>query len=104
MGDAMQMHSKTLVVILCEAALEAALIADSERLGAHGYTIVDARGGGRRGVRSAAWDADRSIRMEIICDAITARNIVTHVHKEYFANYAMTVYTAEVGVLRAEKF
>lgn len=100
----MEMHPKTLLVINCEAALESALIADSQRLGAHGYTVLDARGGGSRGERSASWDADRSIRMEIICDADTAAAIIAHVRARYFENYAMTLFTAEIGVLRAEKF
>lgn len=100
----MTMHPKKLVVMLCEAVLEPLLIADSERLGAHGYTISDVRGGGGRGVRSAAWDADRSIRMEIICEAHVADAIVAHVHDRYFAHYAMTVFTADVGVLRPQKF
>ena len=100
----MKLHAKKLVVILCEAVLEGLLIEDCERLGAHGYTISDARGGGRRGVRGATWDADRSIRMEIMCDEATANAIIDHVHARYFANYAMTVYAADIGVLRPEKF
>ncbi len=100
----MMMHPKKLVVMLCEAVLEPLLIADSERLGAHGYTISDVRGGGGRGVRRAAWDADRSIRMEVICDDKVADAIVAHVHERYFAHYAMTVFTADVGVLRPQKF
>ena len=100
----MTMHPKQLVVILCEAVLEPALIDDCERLGAHGYTIGDARGGGSRGRRGATWEADRSIRMEVMCDAATAEAIVGHLHQRYFAHYAMTVYTASIGVLRPEKF
>jgi len=98
------LHAKTLLVMMCESVLEPLLIADVERLGAHGYTVMDVRGGGRRGARSATWDADRSIRMEVICDADTARAIVDHVQARYFANYAMTVFTADIGVLRPEKF
>ena len=100
----MTLHPKKLVVILCEAVLEPMLIDDSERLGAHGYTVTDARGGGRRGVRGATWDADRSIRMEIICDEPTAQAIAAHVYQHYFAHYAMTLFTADIGVLRPEKF
>jgi nitrogen regulatory protein P-II 2 len=100
----MQLHPKKLVVILCEAVLEPLLVADCERLGAHGHTVMDARGGGRRGARAATWDADRSIRMEVICDDATAGAIIDHVHARYFANYAMTVFAADIGVLRADKF
>lgn len=98
------LHPKTLLVMVCEAVLEPQLIADCERLGAHGYTVMDVRGGGRRGPRAATWDADRSIRMEVICDAVTAQAIVDHVQASYFANFAMMVFTADIGVLRPEKF
>ena len=100
----MTLHPKKLVVLVCEAVLEPQLVADCERLGAHGYTVMDARGGGRRGARAATWDADRSIRMEVICDEPTAEAIVAHVHARYFAHYAMTVFVADIGVLRADKF
>lgn len=100
----MRTYAKTLVVILCEAALEPMLIADSRRLGAQGYTVVDARGGGRRGVREANWEADRSIRMEIVCDTETAEAIIDHVRQQYFENYAMILYTVDIGVVRPDKF
>ena len=103
-GLTMQLHPKRLVVILCEAVLEPLLVADCERLGAHGYTVMDGRGGGRRGARAATWDADRSIRMEVICDDATAKAILEHLHQRYFTNYAMTVFAADIGVLRADKF
>ena len=39
-----------LLTIVTEAALENTLAKTIERLGAHGYTITDARGKGGRGV------------------------------------------------------
>ena len=77
---------------------------DVLRLGAHGYTIVDARGGGRNGVRDALWDADRCIRMEILCDPHTCEGLVEHLQKTYFAHYSISLYVCEVGVLRPEKY
>ncbi len=100
----MNTHPIKLVVLVCEAALEKPLCADVKRLGARGYTVVDARGAGRRGERDGSWDEDRSIRMEVLCDAPTADAILNHVQAAYFRNYAMTVYTADIGVLRPEKF
>ena len=100
----MQTHSRKLVVIITEAPLEPMLIKDALSLGAHGYTVADVRGGGRHGPREAAWEADRNIRMEIICDERTASAIVDHVRERYTAHFATTVFVADIGVLRPEKF
>lgn len=98
------MHSRKLVVIIAEGALEKALVKDVLALGAHGYTVSDVRGGGAHGAREATWEADRNIRIEIICDDSLARRIAAHVKDRYSAHYALIVYVAEIGVLRPEKF
>ena len=72
--------------------------------GAHGYTVADVRGGGRHGTREGSWEADRNIRMEVICDAPLAESIAAHVMQRYARNYATTVFLADIGVLRPEKF
>ena len=100
----MKTHPRKLLVVIGEAALERQLVADVKRLGAHGYTVIDVRGGGARGDRSADWDADRSIQMEVICDDTVAAAIAGHIHQAYFENYAVTVFITEVGVLRPAKF
>lgn len=97
-------HPCKLVVIIAEEALEGPLAKDVMALGAHGYTVSDVRGCGSHGMRSGVWDADSSIRMEILCDAATSLAITRHVEDAYFRNYAMVTYVADVGVLRPEKF
>ncbi|MPN02700.1 Membrane-associated protein [bioreactor metagenome] len=97
-------HPCKLVVLITERALEEKLSRDVMRLGAHGYTVADVRGRGSHGDRSGTWDADRSIRMEILCDVSTAVTITTHVEATYFRHYAMVAFVADVGVLRPEKF
>ena len=100
----MNTHPRKLLVIIAEAALEAPLAADAERLGAHGYTVCDVRGAGARGARRGDWDADRSIRMEVICESTVAQAIADHVHATYFADYAIALYITDCAVLRPEKF
>ena len=100
----MQTYSRKLLVVICEAALEKALVEDVGRLGAAGYTIVDARGGGRGGARDATWEADRSIEIKVICAADVAERISAHVLATYSGHYAVTLYLADVNVLRPEKF
>jgi nitrogen regulatory protein PII len=100
------MHAETrkLVTIIAEAALERRLVEDLKQLGAHGYTITDARGEGARGVRNASWEASSNIRLEVICDATLADTITAHLQAHYYAHYAMILFLSDVGVLRPEKF
>ena len=95
---------RKLLIVIAEAALERQLVADVKRLGAHGYTVIDVRGGGARGAREADWDADRSIQLEVICDDSVAQTIRAHIHQSYFNDYAVTIFTADVSVLRPQKF
>lgn len=100
----MQTHARKLVVVITESALESLLVKDVLTLGAHGYTVADVRGGGRGGVREGAWEADRNIRLEVICDETVADAITEHVLQRYALNYATTVFVGDIGVLRPEKF
>ena len=95
---------KKLVTIVTEAALEDILCAELPKLGASGYTIVDARGRGSRGVRDAGWSSSSNIRVEVVCDPETAEKIATTLRERFYKDYAMIIYLGEVEVLRADKF
>jgi len=100
----MQTHPRKMLVIIGEAALEKNLVRDARSFGAHGYTICDVRGGGERGDREARWEADRSIEMKVICDEAVAAKLAEHVLAAYASNYALTLFTTDVGVFRPKKF
>jgi hypothetical protein len=100
----MSTHTRTLLTVICEAALEKKLVADLEQLGAPGWTISDARGRGTRGVRSAGWETESNIRVEVICAPELAEHLAAHLQQRYYAHYAMVCYLAQVEVLRPEKF
>lgn len=100
----MNEHMRKLLTIITESAIEGSIARDIERLGAHGYTITDARGKGSRGVRNAGWDASSNIRIEVVCDAETAEAISAHLKAHYYDNYAMIMIMSDVVVLRPEKF
>lgn len=100
----MQPHEKKLLTIVTEAVIEASLAADLKRLGAGGYTIVDARGSGSRGVRDAGWSSSGNIRVEVVCDPAIAKRIADHLREHYYRDYAMILYVSDVSVLRPEKF
>lgn len=96
--------TRKLLTLVCEATLEPLLTHDLPALGAHGYTITDARGRGDHGERDGAWTADANIRIEVICDEATARAIVAFVQERYYANYGMVAWLSDVEVLRPAKF
>ncbi|HQU90239.1 MAG: transcriptional regulator [Zoogloeaceae bacterium] len=97
-------HTRKLLTLVTEAAIESSLVRDLDRLGAHGYTITEARGKGNRGVRNAGWDASSNIRIEVVCNDETAAAIAAHLKAQYYDNYAMIMWVSEVEVLRPEKF
>ncbi len=95
---------RKLLTVICEARLERRLTADIMTLGAHGYTVSEARGQGSRGVRNAAWEASANIRLEVVCESAVAERIAAHLQVHYYDNYAMILYRSDVDVLRPEKF
>lgn len=100
----LQTEKRTLLTIFTEAALETLLLKDMDRLGVRGYTVSDARGRGARGIRDAAWDESRNIRIEVICARPQAEALLGHLQERYYSNYAMVACLSEVEVLRPGKF
>ena len=100
----MQLTARKLLTVVTEAALEATLVSEIERLGARGYTITDARGKGSGGKRDAIWAPHANIRVEVLCGADTALAICEALRERYSDNYSMVMYVADVDVLRPEKF
>lgn len=97
-------YPRQLLVIIAEAALEKRLVQDVKRLGAHGYTMFDVRGGGAEREREGMLEADRTIRMEVVCEEAVADGIAYHVLTTYAVNYSVTLYFADVKVLRPAKY
>lgn len=100
----MKTHPRKLLVVICEAALERPLLEDALRLGAAGYTIGEVHGSGRGGAREGSWEADRSIEVKIVCETEVAERLAAHLLAAYGEHYAVTMYLADVSVLRPEKF
>ena len=96
--------TRKLLTVICEAGLETRLTEDVMHLGAHGYTVTDARGCGSRGVRNAGWDAAANIRLEVVCEEHIAQQIAEHLQKHYYDNFAMILFSVDVEVLRPQKF
>jgi nitrogen regulatory protein P-II 2 len=100
----MDTHPKKLLTIITEAVIERSLVADCRRLGAQGYTVLDVRGGGLHGEREGAWEADRSIELQVVCAAPVAEQIARHVLDHYAPHYGVALYVADVAVFRGQKY
>jgi nitrogen regulatory protein PII len=95
---------RKLLTIVTESALEERLRGELRKLGATGFTVLDARGKGSRGVRDAGWSLSSNIQVEVVCDAQVAERIGDFLREHYYADYAMIIYLSDVTVLRPDKF
>ena len=96
--------NRKLVTIITETVLESGICGVLGELGATGYTVTNARGSGSRGVRDAGWASSGNVRIEVICSDEVAERIESHMREHYYEDYAMVLFTADVKVLRPEKF
>jgi nitrogen regulatory protein PII len=99
-----QLHTRRMVTIVTEAALERALVAELETLGVRGFTITDARGKGSRGTRQSEWAQEGNIRVEVICDPTVADHVAERMRQRFYDHYAMILFVQDVSVLRSDKF
>ncbi len=95
---------KKLLVIITEAALEKPLTELARRAGAHGHTVHDVRGAGQYGEREGSWEADRSIELKIVCSEAVANQIASEAMTRFAANFGLTMFFADVEVLRPNKY
>lgn len=93
-----------MVTIIAESVLESAIVKDIKRMGARGYTLVDARGEGARGVRNGDWDQNRNILIQTICGEEVAHTIMDFLYDQYYDDYAIIAYATEIEIHRADKF
>jgi nitrogen regulatory protein P-II 2 len=94
---------RKLLTVVCEGALEPRLIKDLLALGAKGYTVTDAHGTGPRNQRNADLEGG-NIRLEVVTDEATLSKIIERLQSDYFPNYAVSVWIAEVEVLRQDRY
>lgn len=90
--------------MITEQRIEKEIIPVIKNLGAHGYTATDARGEGSRGVRSGSWDESGNVRIEIVCENEVAERIAEKLKRDFYDNYAMILFIADIQTIRDEKF
>lgn len=99
----MQTTRLKLVTIIMEAVLEDQILDDIRELGATGYTLVEVRGEGSRGIGASDFEG-RNLRLETLVPPAVAERILEHLAAEYFPLYAVIAYAADVEVVRPQKY
>jgi nitrogen regulatory protein PII len=93
---------RKLLTVVCEGTLEPRLKKDLLSLGAKGYTVTEAHGTGPRDQRSNLGEGN--IRLEVVTDQVTLEKFIERLQADYFPNYAVSVWVADVEVLREERY
>jgi nitrogen regulatory protein PII len=91
------------VTIVAEHVLEERLVRELKALGARGYTLVEVRGEGSRGVRASEWEG-KNVKIETLVSPGTAERILERLAERYFADFAVVAYVDSVEVVRGDKY
>ena len=103
MTTPMLTHPFKLVTIIAEPVLELRLTQELRQLGATGFTVVEGRGEGSRGLHAAEVPGT-DVRIETIVPPEVAERIVAHLVAHYFGNYEVIAYLSDVSVVRGDKY
>lgn len=99
----MHTHPFKLVTIIAEPVLESRLTSELRQLGATGWTVVEGRGEGSRGIHAADIPGV-NIRIDSIVTPDVAERVVQHLATHYFAEYEVIAYVSDVAVIRSNKY
>ncbi|MEI7684996.1 MAG: transcriptional regulator [Planctomycetota bacterium] len=91
------------ITIVAETVLAERLTEEIKRLGARGYTLIEACGEGSRHLRAGEIPG-QNIRIEAVVSNAVAESIMDHIAHEYFDHYAVIVYVTDVQVVRGDKY
>lgn len=90
------------VTIVAESVLEQRLLALLSAAGARGWTLIEVRGKGSRGVRAGEWQGN--VKIESLVSSACAERIMAELAREYFPRFAIVAYLDRVRVVRGEKY
>ena len=99
----MQTQTLKLVTIVAEPVLESRITAELRALGATGFTVVEGRGEGSRGLHAAEIPGT-IVRIETLVAAPVAAAIIDFMAEQYFTDYGVIAFVADVAVIRGGKY
>ncbi|MDT8367760.1 MAG: hypothetical protein RQ745_01030 [Longimicrobiales bacterium] len=99
----MDLHELFLVTLVVEPVLEDHVTRDLLELGATGFTVMEARGRGTRGIRTGDIPG-HNVRIETVVAKSVAERILTRVQEKWFEQYAVIAWAHPVKVVRGDKY
>ena len=91
------------VTVIAERVLRDDLLELLKRQGATGWTLTAVEGEGSRGIRASEWEG-RSVQIDTLVSPEAADAIMEEIGRAYFKDWSVIVYSADVEVLRGEKY
>lgn len=92
-----------MVVIVAEPVLEHRLAIELRQLGARGFSVVEGRGEGTRGVHASDVPGE-NVRIEAIVTPEVADRIMEYMAQHYFEHYSVIAFVMDVAVARTAKY
>jgi nitrogen regulatory protein P-II 2 len=92
-----------LITVVAEEVVAPKIAEDMMRLGASGYTMVEAHGQGSRGKRMGRV-GELNLRIDAVVSEAVAEKIMTRLSEHYFPRYATIAWLGDVSVLRGDKY
>ncbi len=101
----MQLYPLKLVSVVGETVIMDDIAEEGMKLGATGYTMTEVNGHGSRSARNvASTTGARTMKVEFVVPADVAVSILTHISHQYFDDYAVIAWLADVQVVRGQQY
>lgn len=99
----MDLHELFLVTLVAEPVLQDHITRDLLAAGATGYTVMEVRGKGTRGIRTGDIPG-HNVRIETVVTKPIAERILLQVQEKWFERYAVIAWAHPVKVVRGDKY
>lgn len=99
----MKLANFKLLTIICEPVLRASVLDLAREHGATGFTATEVTGEGN-GEKGTGEDREIKSKIEIVADQALASRLMEALAAQFFKDYSVITYLADISVMRAEKF
>ena len=100
----MKFYPVKLLTVTCEILAQKNVLDILAKHDITGYTTYEVDGNGARGLRGQGLKNEKNVKVEVIMQEEKLQDVVEEITRTMFTNFAVVLYTSDVGVVRAEKF
>lgn len=100
----MKLYPTKLLTITCEILAQKNVIEILQKHKVSGYTTYEVDGDGSKGIRGQGLQNEKNVKVEVVLSEGKLQDVVEEITRTLFSNFAIILYTSDVGVVRTEKF